>query len=169
MVDAGVIRLDLKQDTNAIKLPAFTEIKSIVGNSEALDKYTSIINLKESMVSGFVTNALVSSESKFASGIVNILNNKILLAHPEISDGKSKDLVGAEMMVAGEMMTDSICHNPAKLKYATALATGAVSLPDNLIKMNGGMFEYNFDECFEQHKQLNSAKTKKPIERAIGK
>lgn len=24
------------------------------------------------------------------------------------------------------------------------------------------------DECFEQHKQLNSAKTKKPIKRAIG-
>ena len=167
--DAGVMRLDLKQDTNAITLPAFTEIKSIVGNSEALDKYTSILNLRERMVSGHVTNALVSSQEKFASEIVNILNNKMLLAHPEISEGKSKERVDAEMMIAAEITLNSICHDPAKLKYATLLATGTTPLPDNFIKINGSMFEYNFDECFEQHKQLNSAKTKKPTERAIGK
>ncbi len=167
--DAGIIRLDLKQDTNAIKLPAFDEVKAFVGQSDVIDQYTNIINLKERMVSPMVTSAINNDKGKFASGIIGVLSNKVMLQHPEISESKQKALVDAELMIAAEMLTDNVCKDPEQLKYVTDLASGAIPLPDNLIKDNGGMFEFNVKECLEQHKQLQQEKVFKPLENSISK
>ncbi len=166
---AGIIRLDIKQDTARIKLSAFDDIKAFVIQSDQLDRYNNIINLHKSMVDPMVTNALNNSKGKFASGIAGILNNKIMLQFPEISAGKDKLIVDAEMMNASSMLSYEIENDPEKLKYVTDLASGAIPLPENLIKDNGGMFEYNIQECLDQHKQLQVGKSIAPPTKSISK